>query len=136
MWQLLRHFIIENWLHPWQLVRYLVGGLSAYVLDLSTSYLLYHYAHIPAGLTPIVQAPVVVTYAFLVQKYFTFRNRTFTKKQLFRYACIIVENNLITSIGLFLLVQVLHINFIVAKFLIMFVVVANNFPLFKLWVFK
>lgn len=133
---MLLHFIIETYHHPWQLVRYIIGGLSAYVLDLTTGYLLYHYLHVPAGLTPIVQAPVVVTYAFLVQKYFTFRNRTFTKKQLFRYACIIVENNLITSLGLFILVQVFHINFVVAKFLIMFVVVGNNFPLFKLWVFK
>jgi putative flippase GtrA len=121
---------------PWQVVRYLVGGFSAFVVDFGVGYFLYRVVQVPAGLTPLVGAPLVVSYAFSVQKFFTFKNRHLSRRQLFLYILLIVENNLISMAGLWLLVQVLGIDFRLAKFLVMGAIVANNFPLFKFLIFK
>jgi len=121
---------------PWQLIRYLVGGFSAFIVDFTVYYLLVTYLHITPALTAWVGMPIVLTYAFSVQKYFTFRSRQWTKAMLLRYVALILENNLITTVGLSLMVNLIGIDFRLAKVLIMFVIVANNFPLFKFWVFK
>lgn len=120
---------------PWQFIRYLVGGFSAFIVDFVVGYLLYQ-TGVPAGLTPLVGAPLVVTYAFCVQKFFTFKSRHLSRRQLVMYGLLIVENNVISMVGLWLLVQVLGVNFGLAKFLVMGAIVANNFPLFKFLIFK
>jgi len=129
-------FILDTLNNPWQFIRYFVGGVSAFIVDFSVYYVLVNFARVPASLTPWIGAPVAVTYAFLVQKYWTFRNKSFSRKQMLRYAFVLLENNIMTSLGLFLLVQVFNLDYRISKVLVMFVVVANNFPMFKLWVFK
>lgn len=127
--------IFDTYHHPRQFIRYLIGGFSAFILDFTSYYFLVNFFKVPAGLTPTVAAPVVITYAFLVQKYFTFKSRGWSRTQMLRYSFLIVENWLISSLGLFLLVDTLGLDFRVGKVVIMVAVVANNFPMFKFWVF-
>jgi len=121
---------------PWQFIRYLVGGFSSFIVDFLSYTLLVQVLHVPAAVTPTVSAFWVIPYAFLVQKCFTFRNKCFTKTQMGRYIILIVENWAISTLGLWLLVDLAGLNPLVGKVIVMCLVVVNNFPLFKFWVFS
>lgn len=123
--------------HLPQFFRYLVSGGSAAGLEIGSNQLmLWAWTRDWYFLAATISGAIGLTAAFIGHKFFAFKKKTETKKQMVRYV-ILQSCNYIAMLGLVtLFVEVLGIIPDYAKVLAIGITVMWNFPIYRFFVYR
>ena len=120
---------------PPTVVRYVGVGLLSLLVDAGTLWLLYNVAGRPLWLATTAGFWLSFVVNFAANKYFTFGVRTDGKRQLLRYAVLVLLNyaaNLALVTGL----VGLGLPAVVAKVIAVGLITGANFVAYRQWVFR
>lgn len=118
----------------WQLVRYVLVGGSAFVIDFGTLWALKAGLGLPAWLAAACSYTVSTIYSFLLQRKFTFSGDLGVGNSAVRYGILLVVNMVLTSA----IVQGFDYFFnlyLVGKVVSTAAMTMWNFPIMKYWVY-
>ena len=121
-----------------QMMRYLFFGGCATVLNITCYFLLTTYSELYYQLANVIAWIITILFAFMTNKYFVFRSNKvecFFKEMITFYAARIVTLGL--ELGLmWLFVQTLQMNDLLAKCIIQVVVILCNYVFSKVYIFQ
>lgn len=120
-----------------QFLKYcVVGGLNTFI-DIGALYLFVEYLKIDVITASILSFIIAVTNSFLMNKSWTFKNKsTNYRKQFIKFLIVSVIGLGLNTIFMFTLVNVLKIWYILSKVITSFVVLTWNFLVNRLWTFR
>ena len=132
------YFIFRRIYQNWQIVKFVISGGTAAVVDLVLLYVLTDIL----GIWYLISATLAFVAAFFVsfglQKYWTFGDR-YTQKiyqQLGLYLTVAVINMLINAAGMYYLVDKLGIWYILAQVIVYSILAIESFLVYKYLIFK
>lgn len=119
-------------------IRYLIIGFTTFGMQIGLLYLFTQILAMEKVMGNVFSTLLSVVFNFIMSNYWTFKaGSSAKKKKLGRYLILFTFNYLFdTALAFPLLVNTLNVNQYVAKILITGMIVAWNFFLYKLWVFK
>lgn len=118
-----------------QLVRYVVTGGLAFLLDFGLLWLMVSGLGLNAGFSAAVAVTAGTLFSYLVQKYFTFNSHGAIAGSAVRYLILFVWNTLVTA----LVVQAFQSwwdLYMVGKIFVTALITLWNFPLMRHWVYS
>lgn len=140
--------LLKDFMNPetlGQFIRYVIVGLSGFILEYTLFLVLRDMLKINELLSNIMVYSVIFWFNFLLNKFFSFRSRNNFKRQLFYYGILFVFNLVVGNILLFSGIRyLLVLSFgegswpvlYLPKILIMFFIVSWNFVLYKKVIYK
>ena len=128
------------WAYGWSLrhefAKYFFVGVSGVVLDIGTLVFFKKYI----GLTPVIAVifnqPLLLFYNFLLNKYWSFKNRSMSHWQVVRYVSLSVFNYGFSAVAMYGLHDHVGVNYIIARLVTIAMMVLWNFFLYKYWVYR
>lgn len=119
-----------------QIVKFLIVGGSSVLIDIGLLIVLKEKFNFHPAFAIATNQIFVVTYNFLLNKYWSFKTKKMAIKQFSRYL-ILVFFNYLTSIGLmYLLYDRFGINYKIARVFSIALLCIINFIFYKHWVYK
>lgn len=120
-----------------QIARFIVSGLTALVINLSVLYILTEYVHMWYLLSSMFSFVVAFAANFIMQKYWTFRNRNTAgvRWQLPLHLSVAIANLCLNVILLFLFVEYAHLWYLFAQVLATAIIAAESFVALR-WIFR
>ena len=118
----------------WQLVRYVLVGGSAFVIDFGTLWALKSGVGLPAWLAAACSYTVSTVYSFLLQRKFTFSADLGVGNSAVRYGILLVVNMVLTSAIVQGFDYFLDL-YLVGKVVSTAAMTMWNFPIMKYWVY-
>ncbi|PIT86577.1 MAG: hypothetical protein COU33_02405 [Candidatus Magasanikbacteria bacterium CG10_big_fil_rev_8_21_14_0_10_43_6] len=122
--------------HKEQFVRYFVVGMSGFVIDIGTLFVLSKYYGINPTIAVVLNQIVVIGYNFTLNKYWSFSNRDLPHKQLIRYGILAGGNYLFSVVLMYTFNQVFGIDEILVRIGTIALMTLWNFVLYKKWVYR
>ena len=119
-----------------QFIRYFITGCSAFCLDIGLLYVLKEYVHMRPFLAIVVYQIFVLSYIFLLNKYWSFKARGVTRKQLIRFMVVAVANYLIAIAWMWFFNEKMQIYYLLSRIANVSLSVVWNFFLYRYWVYK
>ena len=119
-----------------QLFRYVVVGLSGVVIDIGTLSLLTKLYGINPTMAIVYNQILLITYNFILNKYWSFSNRELPHKQFVRYMTLVLANYAFSIGVMYLLNEIYNIEEILVRIGTIAVMTMWNFLLYKKWVYK
>jgi putative flippase GtrA len=123
-----------------QLIKFAIVGTSTFLVDLAVYLILtrssswFGHYYIVAN---TVSFFIAVLWSFAFNRWWTFRvKEKFSQKQYFKFLLISIGGLLLSSLLLYVAVDVWHIYDVIAKFLVAIVVMIWNFSGNKFWTFR
>ncbi|MCA9390576.1 GtrA family protein [candidate division WWE3 bacterium] len=110
-----------------QFVRYLVIGLGTLFIEVGLYWVLVNIFDIVYIWASILEFPILFTFNFFGHKFFTFNNKHEPTSQLVRYILLVIVNGIASNALLYLFVDILNINYLIAKFLTIGCIISWNF---------
>ncbi|MDR0315192.1 MAG: GtrA family protein [Oscillospiraceae bacterium] len=137
-------------------ILYLIFGVLTTVINIAVYTLLNHYFKTvdlgsvsffnviffgkPYLLSNAIAWLISVLFAFITNKLFVFESKTFASSKLFKEAVSFfgarIFSLLVEEAGLYLLMEMMHLNELAAKIILSFIVVVMNYFFSKLYIFK
>lgn len=119
-----------------QFTKYFIIGFSGVFLDLGTLYIF----KIQLGIIPTFAVAlnqiIIIFYNFTLNKYWTFKSREMSHKQLVRYL-ILVAVNYGLSVGImYIFNHRLGFDYLLVRLATIVCMVSYNFFIYKYWVYK
>lgn len=129
------HFSLYLFNH--RVVRFLFSGGMAVATNLILLFVLVHFFRIWYLLAAVVAFTTAVAVSFMLQKFFTFndRNKSRTGKQATLYLAFQVFNLYLNTLLMYIGVDLLRIQYLMAQILIASVMAVSNFFVYKYLVF-
>lgn len=128
---LLSHF----WSLRRQFAKYFIVGISGVVLDIATLMLFKEvFGLVPVVAVTINQA-ILIMYIFLLNKYWSFRNRAVPHKQIVRFLILAGWNYCFSVIIMYIFNHNLDFNYLIVRIGSIAIMVSWNFFLYKYWVY-
>lgn len=115
--------------------RYFITGVSAVGVDAGIYWLITRLLHTDFRIANLVSTLCGATYVFLINKFWSFGERTNTVRQSRRFAILFVWNYFFQQGALIVFVQHLHVHDLIAKFGIIAILTTWNFLLYRYWVY-
>ena len=84
----------------------------------------------------ILNQIILLNYNFLLNKYWSFRNRAMPHKQLVRYLSLAIFNYLFAVGTMYLFNHILNFDYRLVRVATIAIMVSWNFLLYKYWVYK
>ena len=123
-----------------EIVIYIVCGIFAAGINLSSFYVLDHWMHIHYLLATAIAWVCSTTFAFLTNKFLVFRAYDVTKQVLVREIITFLSSRGISGLidlgGMYLLVSCLGLDHSLSKCMVLGLIVATNYLLSRYWVFR
>ncbi|MFA6467009.1 MAG: GtrA family protein [Patescibacteria group bacterium] len=119
-----------------QIFKFLLIGGSATLIDVALLFLLKEKAHLPAVLAVALEQILIITYNFLLNKYWTFQSKNIPWQQLQRYFVLVAGNYLAAIFLMYFMHQILGFNYILVRLITIALMALINFILYKHWVYK
>lgn len=119
-----------------QFARYFMIGFSGVIIDIVSLYLLKQFAHLRPVVAVIVNQVFLLNYIFLLNKYWAFKTKGVTHKQVIRFFILAGINYAVAIVWMLFFNEKLGINYLLARVANIAVAVAWNFLLYKYWVYK
>jgi len=122
-----------------RVVRYLISGGTAAFVDLLFIYIFTSVIGIWYLYSGILAFLVAFSVSYVMQKFWTYTDHSMDrwKSQLVTYFMIIISTNVgLNTLLLYIFVDHLHINYIVAQFFISGIIAIMNYFLYQSFVFK
>lgn len=129
---------IIAWIHAHKkkFAKYFFVGVSGLILDVGLLYLASDILHIRPLLALLVTQIIVITYNYLLNKYWSFESRGAHGRQLARYGVVLGFNYLFGEAAMYLGNEVLEINHLIVRVATVALAVSWNFLLYNYWVYK
>jgi len=134
------NFIKKLILHIWQLrrqfVKYFVIGFSGVILDLATLFIFKEYFALRPVVAVVINQILIITYIFLLNKFWTFKAKGITRDQLVRFLLIAFANYIFAVIWMWFFNEILGYNYLLTRLANIIISVSWNFLIYKHWVYK
>ena len=130
--------LIRNWYHS-QVLRYIFSGGLTTLVNLGTFYIARRLFRVPLTAANILSVSAAILFAYAINTVFVFRSkRSGPVERLWEFVRF-VGGRLVTMVmevgGVWLMVEILHMNDMAAKLLTQFVVLVLNYIISKFLVF-
>ena len=121
-----------------QFIKYIIAGVIVAIFNLSFLYLLTELFNFWYILSITISFPLVFLLSFLLQKFWTFQNKSVSviKKQAFQHLLMAVFNIIFNLCGVYILVEFFSVWYMLAQFIILVILSIISFVLYKFIVFK
>lgn len=133
---MLRRLIIHLWSMRREFAKYFVVGFSGVFLDMGTLVLFKEKFGMHPTTAVAVNAFLVLTYNFTLNKYWSFRNRAMPYKQIVRYLTLAGVNYVFSVAIMHIGAGWLHFDYRLVRLATIIMMVAWNFLLYKYWVYR
>lgn len=130
-------FLISKLRNP-QVFRFFVSGAASTFLTFLLLYFFTDILKIWYLVSSVLAYTITILTNFLTQKFWAFRGKHSkgTPAQLFLFVAVHLLNLSLNTAGMYLLVEKLHLWYLLAQFLVACVLMVNSFALYKSVVFK
>ena len=126
--------------HLWSIrkefTKYFIIGISAFLSDIGSLYILKEYLRLSPTLAVVINQPVIVIGVFLLNKHWSFKARGVTHLQMIKFLILAVFNYLFSVVWIYLLHDRFGVYYLYARTLNIALSVAWNFLLYKHWVYR
>lgn len=123
-----------------ELLRYAAAGVLTTLVSTASYYALTRFLHVEYKLANVISVVLAIIFAYAVNKLFVFKTHCATRLLLVTEFAKFVGGRAVTlvieSFGVPLLVTLFHMNDLAAKIIVQVVVIAANFIVSKLIVFR
>lgn len=119
-----------------EFTKYFIIGITAFVLDIGSLYLLKEYAHLSPVTSIVINQIVIVNLVFYLNKKWSFKSNGQTHKQIVKFYILAVANYLISIIWMGAMHNYLQIHYLIARIANIILAVAWNFLLYRYWVYR
>ncbi len=121
---------------PGQFFRYVVVGISSFVLEYSIFYLLFRILSVYELVSNTVAITLVFFFNFLMNRIWSFKSKEKLLKQILMYGGLFLFNMVMSNLFIFAATEYLEISPLISKVLIMGLIVLWNFVIYKKIIYK
>jgi len=133
---MIKKFLIYLWQSRLKFAKYFATGITAFVLDIGSLYVLKEFFGIYPVAAVIINQVVIIGFVFLMNKFFSFRANGNTRRQVIRFAVVIIGNYLLAIFWMWLFNHKLGFNYLLVRTANVALAVAWNFLLYQEWVYR
>lgn len=119
-----------------QFIRYFITGTSGVVLDMATLYAFKEFAHFSPVFSVVCNQIIMLTYIFLMNKYWSFKANGHAARQMARFYMLAGANYLFSIMWMWLFADLFGVNYLIARLTNIIFATMWNFVLYKMWVYK
>lgn len=119
-----------------QFIKYFIVGFSGVFLDMGTLIFLKEYFFLAATVAVIINQVLMLTYNFLLNKYWSFKNKEIPHRQIVRYLILAGFNYLFSVVMMYYFNHIHDFDYRLVRLATIAVMVLWNFFLYKYWVYK
>lgn len=130
-----RQFIFWLWSMRAQFVRYFITGGSGVVLDLVSIFILKEYLHIRPVIAVVINQIFVLSYIYLLNKYWSFQAGGFIGQQLPKFMLIAAGNYMFAIVWMWALTENFHVYYILARVMNIALSACWNFLIYRFFVY-
>ncbi len=133
---MIKKLILHLWSARREFAKYFITGVSGVILDVGSLYLLKEFAHVKPVVAVIINQAVLINYVFFINKYWSFKVKGVTHKQIVRFYCLAGGNYLFSVGWMWVFNEQWQFNYLIVRLVNVALAVAWNFLLYKHWVYK
>lgn len=133
---MIKKIIIHLWHSRIKFARYFATGITAFVLDISLLYILKEFFGLYPVVAVIINQIIIIGFVFLMNKFFSFRANGNTRKQMMRFAMVVIGNYLFAIFWMWFFNHKLGFNYLLVRTANVALAVAWNFLLYQEWVYR
>ncbi len=122
--------------HKKKFVKYFFVGISGLILDLGLLYIASDVLRIRPLVALLVTQIMVITYNYLLNKYWSFGSRGAHGRQLVRYSVVLGFNYLFGEAAMYVGNEVFGVHHLLIRAATVALAVSWNFLLYNYWVYK
>lgn len=119
-----------------QMIRYVITGLSSAVIEFTLLYTFKDIVGLPVIAANSAALSIVFWFNFFMNRYWSFKSRMKLQKQLVMYLALFLFNLLASDTIMYLLIEKLSMQYLIAKVFAIGAVVCWNFILYKKVIYK
>ena len=119
-----------------EFAKYFIVGFSGLFFDMGTLILFKEKFGMAPVAAVVLNQIILLNYNFLLNKYWSFRNRAMPHKQLVRYLSLAIFNYLFAVGTMYLFNHILNFDYRLVRVATIAIIVSWNFLLYKYWVYK
>ena len=127
-------------LHIWQLrqqfAKYFIIGTSGVLLDLGTLFIFKEYLSLKPVFAVVINQILIITYIFLLNKFWAFKAKGVTSQQLMRFLLVAFVNYVFAVFWMWVFNEVLGLNYLLVRLANIALSVSWNFLIYKHWVYR
>lgn len=123
------------WGMRYQFIKYFVVGVTSFVLDVGSLYLLKEYLHWTPVAAVIVNQIFILNFVFAMNKYWSFKATGMTKKQIIKFYTVAGFNYLFAIIWMWVVNDHFGVNYLITRIANIILAVSWNFLLYRYFVF-
>lgn len=131
----MKQLISKLWSLRREFIRYFVVGVSAFVVDIGSLYLLKEYGNLNAVLAVVINQLVILTGIFFFNKHWSFKAKGVTHRQAARFLALSAANYAFAVAWMWLVHDRLGFQYLAARIVNIVLSVGWNFLLYRYWVF-
>ena len=124
------------WSMRHEFAKYFIVGFSGLFLDIGTLILFTEKFGMLPVVAVVINQIVLLTYNFLLNKYWSFKNKAIPHKQLIRYLSLTGFNYIFSVLIMYEFNHILKFDYRVVRVGTIAIMVSWNFFLYKYWVYK
>ena len=119
-----------------EVIKYLIFGVLTTFVSIASYALFTRLAHIDIYVSNVLSWIVAVTFAFITNKIYVFKSSGKAFNEVFKFYTSRLVSLGIELIMMYILVNVIHINDMISKVIVQFIVIVLNYIFSKIFVFK
>ena len=135
MYNFLKKLIKHLWIHRKEFAKYFIVGISGVVIDMGLLVLFKEVFDIPPVWAVVIIQLLMIAYIFLLNKYWSFRNKEIDHRQLVRFIILAGFNYLFSVFTMYIFNNILEFDYRLVRLATIAVMVSWNFFLYKHWVY-
>lgn len=124
------------WSHRREFAKYFIIGISGFVLDIGSLYILKQHFGLNQVTAVTINQPPLILYVFLLNKKWSFKTSGQTKQQVIRFLALCLMNYCISITWMWIFSHKIGINYQIARISNIALAVSWNFLLYKYWVYN
>jgi putative flippase GtrA len=127
------NFLVQN---KKQISRYFLTGVSGFLLDIALLYLLKQVFGFSSTVSVVINQIIVLTYIFLMHKFFSFQKKGGSQQQVFRFLVVMGINYLLAVGLMWIFAEKIGFNYLLVRTANIALSITWNFILYRKWVYK
>lgn len=131
-----KKIVLYAWSIRHQFIKYFVVGFSGLFLDMATLVFFKEFVGLNATVAVVCNQSITLTYNFLLNKYWSFKNKEMLQKQIVRYLVLAIFNYLFSVGMMYLFNHIYEFDYRLVRLATIAVMVFWNFFLYKYWVYR
>ncbi len=133
---MLKKLILHFWSLRREFSKYFIIGVCGVVLDIGSLYLLKEWLHLRPVVAVVINQAFLINYVFFLNKYWAFKSKGITHKQMVRFYILALINYGISVGWMYWFNERLHFQYLAVRLANVALSVAWNFLLYKYWVYR